>query len=316
VIQEFVPNEGDAWELTLDAVAEFFERAAARAEPPPRIETNTRALLRLAVSGPNDAARSFVGTYLEEARLLGERIGEMHLVLASHPDESAFAPEAFTMFYQRSLYQSMRNLAGRVLQSLAARAENLPPEATTSAARVLQLESAMLRRFRDVIDHKVGGFRIRHHGDLHLGQVLFTGNDFVITDFEGEPIRPLSERRLKRSPLRDVAGMLRSFHYAAYAALHEQGEHAQLRVEDRAALEQWSHAWYAYVSAAFLNGYLTVMQKTHVLPSDAEELWQLLDAYVLEKAVYEVGYELGNRPDWVTIPLRGILQLLDDEAQR
>jgi maltose alpha-D-glucosyltransferase/alpha-amylase len=315
VVQEFVSNEGDAWELTLDAVAEFFERAATRAEPPPAIETNTRALLRLAAHVPNEAARSFVGTYLEEARLLGERTGEMHVVLASAPAEPAFAPEAFTMFYQRSLYQSMRNLAGRVLQSLAARLDQLPPEAAPSADRVLQLEPVLLRRFRHVIDHKVGGFRIRHHGDLHLGQVLFTGNDFVITDFEGEPIRPLSERRLKRSPLRDVAGMLRSFHYAAHAALHDQGERAQLRLEDRATLEQWSHTWYAYVSAAFLNGYLTVMQKSHVLPRDPEELWQLLDAYVLEKAVYELGYELGNRPHWVTIPLRGILQLLEDEAQ-
>jgi maltose alpha-D-glucosyltransferase/alpha-amylase len=239
----------------------------------------------------------------------------MHVVLASEPDDPAFAPEAFTMFYQRSLYQSMRNLAGRVLQTLGTRFDSLPPEAAASATRVLQLEHLMLRRFRNVIDHKVGGFRIRHHGDLHLGQVLFTGNDFVITDFEGEPIRPLSERRLKRSPLRDVAGMLRSFHYAAFAALNEQGERAQLRREDRAVLEQWSLTWYAHVSAAFLNGYLTVIQNAHVLPTDPQELWQLLDAYVLEKAVYELGYELGNRPDWVTIPLRGILQLLDGEAQ-
>ena len=155
--------------------------------------------------------------------------------------------------------------------------------------------------------------RIRCHGDYHLGQVLYTGKDFFIIDFEGEPARPLSERRIKRSPLRDVAGMLRSFHYAAYAALFEQeasGVYAS-HPESLTVLEPWARVWYLWVSAVFLKTYLEVASKAPFLPRTREELQVMLDAYLLEKAVYELGYELNSRPDWIRIPLQGISQLLD-----
>jgi maltose alpha-D-glucosyltransferase / alpha-amylase len=310
VAQEYVPNEGDAWELTLDAIGEFYERVATYTDVPTETDASTRALLRFAGEGPGDEARVLVGPYLEEARLLGERTGEMHLVLSGDPDEPAFAPEEFTLFYQRSLYQSMRNLAGRVLQQLGGRVDELPEPSHAAARGLLDREADILARFRGIIEKKLNGHRIRCHGDLHLGQVLYTGNDFYITDFEGEPIRPLSERRLKRSPLRDVAGMLRSFHYAAYAALMEQAQRSHIPDDDRITMERWARCWYAYVSAAFLNGYFAVMGNSHVLPGDVDELVKLLDANLLEKAIYELGYELGNRPAWATIPLHGVLQLL------
>ena len=315
VVQEFVPNEGDAWELTVDAVTEFFERAATVSDEPTMVDASTRSLLRLAADPATDAARAFVGPHLEEARLLGERTAEMHLVLSADVGDAAFAPEPFTMFYQRSLYQSMRNLAGRVLQVLRGRVDVLEGEVQGCAKEVLAYDAAILRRFRSLVDHKVNGARIRCHGDFHLGQVLYTGNDFFITDFEGEPIRPLSERRLKRSPLRDVAGMLRSFHYAAYAALYEQEERSHVRTIDRAAMEWWARGWYAYVGGSFLNGYFGIMGSSPVLPQDPEELARLLDVYLLEKAIYELGYELGNRPAWAAIPLRGLLQLLHGEER-
>jgi maltose alpha-D-glucosyltransferase / alpha-amylase len=315
VVQEFVSNEGDAWALTLDAVGEFYERVATFTDEPTATDASTLALLRIADEGPGEDARALVGLYLEEARLLGERTGAMHQVLASAPDTPAFAPEEFTLFYQRSLYQSMRNLAGRVTQQLRARLDSLPEPVQDAARTMLTLDQAVLRRFRRIIEEKVNGSRIRVHGDLHLGQVLYTGNDFFITDFEGEPIRPLTERRLKRSPLRDVAGMLRSFHYAAYATVMEQQERSRVSDEDRAVLERWARCWYAYVSAAFLNGYLSVMGDSPVLPSDRAELAKLLDVYLLEKAIYELGYELGNRPGWAAIPLHGLLQLLDGEER-
>jgi maltose alpha-D-glucosyltransferase / alpha-amylase len=313
VAQEFVGNEGDAWELTLDAVTEFYERAATLQEPPTATEASVRALLRIAAAGPGDEARTLVGPYLEEARLLGERTAEMHVVLASEPADAAFAPEEFTLFYQRSLYQSMRNLAGRVMQQLDGRLVELPDDVQGAAREVLGLDATILRRFRTIIERKVTGYRIRCHGDLHLGQVLFTGNDFFITDFEGEPIRPLSERRLKRSPLRDVAGMLRSFHYAAHSALSEYNERSSVRQSERTAMEFWARSWYVHVSAAFLNGYLAVIGQAGVLPTDETELANLLEVYLLEKAIYELGYELGNRPAWARIPLYGLLQLLDGE---
>jgi maltose alpha-D-glucosyltransferase / alpha-amylase len=314
VVQEFVSNEGDAWDLTLDAIGEYFERAATFPETATETDASTRALLRMAEEGPGDDARALVGPYLEEARLLGERTGEMHRVLSADSDDRDFAPEEFTLFYQRSLYQSMRNLAGRVFQQLAARADALPQPAQDLAGELAEREQEVLARFRTIIEHKVNGSRIRCHGDLHLGQVLYTGNDFYITDFEGEPIRPLSERRLKRSPLRDVAGMLRSFHYAAYASLMEQAERSHIAENDLADMERWARCWYAYTCAAFLNGYLAVMGSSDVLPQDRAELAKMLDAYVLEKAVYELGYELGNRPTWAAIPLHGLLQLLSTDA--
>jgi maltose alpha-D-glucosyltransferase / alpha-amylase len=311
VAQDFVSNEGDAWDLTLDAIGEFFERAATFSDAATETDAGTRALLRLAGEGPGEDAKALVGPYLEEARLLGERTGDMHLVLSSDDEDKSFAPEEFTLFYQRSLYQSMRNLTGRVFQQLSARIDALPEPAQGQAARLLEQEAAILARFRTIIEDKVNGYRIRVHGDLHLGQVLYTGNDFYITDFEGEPIRPLSERRLKRSPLRDVAGMLRSFHYAAYAALVEQAERSHIADSERGDMERWARSWYAHVCAAFLNGYLDVMGTSAVLPQDESELAKLLDAYVLEKAIYELGYELGNRPTWAAIPLTGLLQLLE-----
>jgi maltose alpha-D-glucosyltransferase/alpha-amylase len=158
--------------------------------------------------------------------------------------------------------------------------------------------------------------RIRGHGDYHLGQVLYTGKDFVIIDFEGEPARPLSERRLKRSALRDVAGMLRSFRYATRVALVEQAATGLIhsRPEAIAGLEVWGQFWTLWVSAVFLKAYLAVAGETPLIPRNRGELQVLLDAFLLEKAVYELAYELNNRPDWVRIPIQGILELLEGDG--
>jgi maltose alpha-D-glucosyltransferase/alpha-amylase len=157
---------------------------------------------------------------------------------------------------------------------------------------------------------KFGGMRIRVHGDFHAGQVLHTGRDLVIIDFEGEPARPLSERRLKRSALRDVAGMIRSFHYAAYGSLLHSNLGPNIRDEDAETLDPWIRAWYRWVSAAYLRGYREATAGADFLPTDEDEWAILLDAMLFHKAFYELGYELNNRPDWVGIPLRGIAQLL------
>jgi maltose alpha-D-glucosyltransferase/alpha-amylase len=148
--------------------------------------------------------------------------------------------------------------------------------------------------------------RTRIHGDYHLAQVLWTGEDFVIIDFEGEPGRPLSQRRFKRNPLRDVAGMLRSLQYASAAALRI-GRH---RPEDVPRLEVWARAWSEWVSASFLGGYLDRARTTRLVPASDADLSLLVEFFVLEKCIYEIGYELNNRPDWLEIPLRGLLGLI------
>jgi len=256
---------------------------------------------------------SLIGPYLESARLLGQRTGELHVALASSVDDPSFVPEPITPFYQRSLHQSMRNLASQALQMLRRRLRHLPDEAQEQAQRVLDSEEAILKRIRAVVALKITGTRIRCHGDYHLGQVLYTGKDFVIIDFEGEPARPLSERRIKRSPFRDVAGLLRSFHYAAYFALFARDRGGPVRPEDIATLEPWARIWYIWVSATFLKAYLDSTSGVPFLPEARDELEVMLDASLLEKAIYELGYELNNRPDWVRIPLVGILDLLSLE---
>ena len=178
------------------------------------------------------------------------------------------------------------------------------------ALKVLDLQGEVLNRFRTVLSRKITAKRTRIHGDFHLGQVLYTGKDYVIIDFEGEPARPLTERRIKRTPVRDVAGMLRSFHYAAYTSLFGHLGSANVRPEDLVGLEPWARLWNVWVSSTFLNSYLEHAASGEFLPQNREELNILLNIYLFEKALYELGYELNNRPDWVRIPLTGILQLL------
>jgi maltose alpha-D-glucosyltransferase/alpha-amylase len=309
VLHTYARNEGDAWQYTIDQLGPYYERAAAQTTPPPEMDTSTRGLLELSSNPAPPIARDLVGAFLEDARLLGQRSAELHNVLASDAESRDFAPEEFTVFYQRSLYQSMRNLAGRVLQSAHAHKNQLPEQVRADMDRIAGLDDKVLQRFRRLVEKKISAVRIRCHGDYHLGQVLFTGKDFVITDFEGEPLHPLSERRLKRNPLRDVAGMIRSFHYAAFSPLTKGEEGVLVRAADVEMLNRWAAAWYGWVSGCFLAGYLATIKPT-LLPASVEELEILLDAYLLEKAVYELGYEMNNRPDWIVIPMKGILDLV------
>ncbi len=316
IVQELIPNEGDAWRYTLDALGRYYERALtgwgrgehgpARIPPEPLVELAERGR----DIPPDDFER--LGTYLPTIRLLGERTAELHIALAAGQDRD-FAPEPFSELYQRSLFDSMRKQASRSFRLLRQQLETLTPADRQTAERILTAESAVIDRFRRLVGTKLTAERIRTHGDYHLGQVLFTGKDFVIIDFEGEPSRSLSERRLKRSPLRDVAGMLRSFHYAAYARLFEESAAGVVTSpEALAELESWARFWERWISAAFLRAYLDRAQGASFIPPSRQELAVLLDVYILEKAVYELQYELNNRPAWVGIPLQGILQILGD----
>jgi maltose alpha-D-glucosyltransferase/alpha-amylase len=198
--------------------------------------------------------------------------------------------------------------ASQTFRLLRRRLKTLPPAAQSDAQRVLECERDVRQRFRSLRDRRITALRTRIHGDYHLGQVLYTGKDFIIIDFEGEPARPISVRRLKQSPLRDVAGMLRSFHYAVSTTLLEQT--ADIRPEDLATFEPWARVWYRWVSVAFLKAYCAVAAQGAFLPQGQEERQVLLDAYLLEKVLYELRYELNSRPDWVHIPLQGILDVV------
>jgi maltose alpha-D-glucosyltransferase / alpha-amylase len=309
IVHGFVPNEGDAWSYALDALGDYYEQVLASATRD-AAPTPPSPLAAIPPEPPSDEARDLVGTFLLNAEMLGQRVAELHLALASDTSDPAFAPESFTTMYQRSLYQAIRSLAARMLRRLRTRFPDVP-----GADELLGRERAVFERLDSLLRAgRIGGMRIRTHGDFHLGQVLWTGSDFVMIDFEGEPARSLGERRIKRSPLADVAGMLRSLDYAAEQALRAPSTAMLVPDDPRRVLGDWGRAWRRWTSAAFLGRYLDVAAAGQLVPDDPDDARRLLEALVLEKAVYELGYEIDNRPEWIGTPVRGILELLGDEA--
>jgi maltose alpha-D-glucosyltransferase/alpha-amylase len=318
VLHAFVPHQGDAWRLALDDLSRYFERVAAlpkerlAAPPPPPVPLLVRP------NGPDEMGE-LAGPFLPTAKRIGELTAELHEALASDQNDPAFAPEPFGQLYQRSVYQSMRNLTGHVCQRLAAQLESLPEAARGPARRLLDAQDVLLKRFRAFREVTLTAQRIRCHGDYQLRHLLHTGSDFMVIDFEGDPSRAIGERRIKRSPLRDVASMVRSFHYAALSALHglETGRGQSpgvIRPEDRAVLTPWAQAWYNRVAREFVTAYVERIEPAGLLPPAESARALLLEQFLLEKALHEVGTELSDRPEWVLMPLLGILDLLGEPA--
>jgi maltose alpha-D-glucosyltransferase/alpha-amylase len=300
LLQDMVDNKGDAWVMTMDAIGKFYEKALTQTGFPPLVDRET---IKFEDTPPS--IQQLIGReFYELVTLLGKRTAEMHIALASDVTTRDFAPEKITQHYQRSLYSSLRRLMkdrfGLLEDSLAA----LKPAARNLAEDVLSMRGPILDSFTEMFRTKISSVKTRIHGDYHLGQVLFTGNDFVIIDFEGEPGFSFSERRLKKSPFKDVAGMMRSFHYAAYGKILLNDEFRNKKGE---LLEQAAEQWQHYVSRFFLGSYL---ESSGLGTNLSQENRILLRTFLLEKAIYELGYELNARPDWVNVPLRGIQYLV------
>src|SRR6185295_16291425 len=313
VLEEYVPNEGDAWSYTQDALGRYFDRVLAVWETVGRapVPVPSAPLLELAERRIPGEDFERIGTYLPTVRLLGERTAELHIALASGAGKD-FEPEPFSELYQRSLFDSMRSVVKKNFRLLRQNLQRLSPPVREAAEQVLAAEERIIERFRRLTERKLAAQRTRIHGAYHLARLLYTGRDFVILEFEGEPWRSLSERRLKRSPLRDVASMLRSFQYAAYVKLFEETAAGMIPAESLPALEGWALLWERWVSAAFLQAYLQRARGAPFLSPAAEETAILLDSYLLKRAVNEIVYELDHRPDWVRIPLQGIRQILGE----
>ncbi len=314
--QRFVPNEGDAWVATLDELGRFAERVVSEhPDDKPAPEAN-HAPLDLADGGVPEAVHAAAGPFLGSLQLLGRRTAEMHLALATDRGDPSFTPEPMTTLYQRSLYQSVRNAVRIGLRAARREARRMPEgDIRDQIVALAEREDDLLVAMRAITHEPIDATRIRIHGDYHLGQVLFTGRDVAIIDFEGEPSRPLGERRLKRSPLRDVAGLLRSLQYATATTLEDQVERGLVTPDhpNHQCLAAWLDWWLAWASAVFLEGYLDAASGASFLPTDARHTRVLLDAFLVEKAVYELGYEMNNRPEWLSIPLAGITSVLDAE---
>jgi len=310
MLQRLVANEGDGWQWFLRGLEEWFARVRTLPAPP-----QPSAARLFAPAEAKDEPLPFADATLDAAQLLGRRTAEMHLALAMRTSNSAFAAEPFTV---EELSHDARYLEEQVRTTLRIwkdKLSALDDAIAERAAMLLARRAELLARAAAVASLPASGLRIRIHGDYHLGQTLRTrggegpgaARDFVLIDFEGEPARPLAVRRRKQSPLKDVAGMLRSFSYAAHAGL-EAFRTANESAQPEAA-EAWANAWRQAASARFLRGYReTASASPHLLPEPAEAQ-ALLDAYLLEKALYELLYELNNRPAWLSIPLGGILTL-------
>jgi maltose alpha-D-glucosyltransferase/alpha-amylase len=305
MLQGLVENEGDGWQWTLDELSHYYDSVATL--PPPQ-DLGAPPTFLPENESPS-LAREHAGLYLDAAALLGRRTAEMHLALATPTDNPAFIAEPFTT---DDLVADAKRIEVQIslsLEALKRGMSQLTEVVTDNAALVLSRRIELFARARAIASATPdeAGMRIRIHGDYHLGQVLRSRGDYVILDFEGEPARTLAARRAKQSPLKDVAGMLRSFSYAAYAGLNA---FAQRRPDDAKGLEPWARLWQNAVSTEFLRAYRVTIDATNtkLIPSPTQAQL-LLNAYLLEKALYELLYELDNRPAWVRIPLVGILAL-------
>jgi maltose alpha-D-glucosyltransferase/alpha-amylase len=286
----------------LDELARFYESVAACPAPYTPIPTRSYA----SPAPATDDIREHAALYLDAAHLIGQRTAEMHLALATESSNPAFTPEPTT---NEDLAQDRERIDEQTLSALTAleaALPNLPPDIAPLASKLIAAKPQLNARAQSLAgDPTLYGSRIRIHGDYHLGQLLRSSNDFLIVDFEGEPAKPLATRRRKQSPLRDVAGMLRSFSYAARSALNS---FTQRHPEKYATLELWAAAWENAAANAFLAGYRETIATNPLLPSD-QEAQTMLTALLLEKALYELLYELNNRPTWLSIPLNGLLTL-------
>ncbi len=273
-----VDNRGDAWELFQELTQGHLQGRRERV----------------------DAAT------LERARLLGRRTAEMHRALASSDaDRPALVPEPMTADYRREITDAARKLLDRQMEQLERKLDSLEGEARRLANQVISNKEQLVSQLSSISERPMEVDLIRLHGDYHLGQVLYTDTDFTIIDFEGEPLLSIPERRRKRPALKDVAGMVRSFHYAAMGQiLLNPDRYADREADD---LRRRATDWFETVSGAYLESYFSTCGDAAFLPATEEDRQALLNLFILEKAVYEVAYELNSRPAWLPIPLEGVL---------
>jgi maltose alpha-D-glucosyltransferase / alpha-amylase len=291
VLQGFVRNQGDAWRWTLDYLLRSYDEFS---------------------HAQDDAARAeILADYDSFAAAVGTRLGELHAVLAQPSDDEAFAPASASAGDAAAWAAAARAQLDRAIEAL----ENLDAaqDATLAEqrARLFERRDALCHRIDTLAARGNGALRTRVHGDFHLGQVLVVQGDAWLIDFEGEPARPLAERRVKTTPLRDVAGFLRSLDYVAAVAL--RGEDAVAPIENP-LFAPFLERFRLRASEVFLAAYIAVLERAPVRWVDAAALAPLLQLFLLDKAAYEIAYEAANRPSWLGVPLQGLLRLTEEAA--
>jgi maltose alpha-D-glucosyltransferase/alpha-amylase len=310
VLQTVVKHQGTGWEYTIDDLRRYYERVAARVHATTGQGGQEGQDTLPASPSPPPFFAATEHLYLRSAAVLGRRTAELHLALADVEDP-AFRPEALDFAALDAIADATRAHAQTVLDLVDARLPTLQDPARSLAATLVSARTTLSARFDEIRRLNGAGLRIRIHGDYHLGEVLRVEEDFFVCGFEGDPARPLVERRARWSPLRDVASMLRSFSYAAYAALFAFTLNAP---GDFSRLEPWADAWQHWVGDAFLREYRDAIIGTPLAVTD-EAFPVLLKTFVLDKALNELAYELNNRPEWLCIPLTGLMNILEPSTR-
>jgi maltose alpha-D-glucosyltransferase/alpha-amylase len=317
ILHGLIPNEGNAWQQTrkeLDAflgTVKEIPQAELRRATPTNIYT-----LDFALQPPPVIARNAIGPYLSFVEKIGARVAQLHLILATQVDDPAFAPEPFNDFYRQSLYHGYLGLTGRRLEFIRQRYSDMREDMRALASKVLEQESAIIAKFEAVFKQRLHSERTRFHGRLHLGHLLIQEDDVVMFDFEGDPEQHISERRIKRSSMRDLTSMLTSLGYAAQAAIRQTASANVGGDLTTRELRSAGRFWYSHISAAFIRGYWNIAGKASYLPKTLADQQTLLQTYLLERALLDVRADVEDRPELAGMPFRIILHLLDPEAER
>ena len=310
---EYVENQGSGWKFVINYLVKNYEQAGKQVvvlKSLPRINGTFYNLLN---KEPPDILNEFFQMSLQYADLLAQRTVDLHQVLGADTDDSAFKPEPFTDFRKYAKYQTVYSLVRETMRVLGNKIAHLPESISSQAKIILDSEEEIIKRFKVIRDKNISGMRTRIHNDYTLWNVLYTGKDFIITNFEGRPSQSLSEKRGKTSPLFDVASMLRSLHYASYISVFNipQGGFP-LTAQD---IEPLQKLWYAWMCSTFVSSYLKYSQNMQYIPKNEDEIEMLLDGYILERAFSELQFELNNRPEWIRVPMEAILEIISTASK-
>ncbi|MEI6413270.1 MAG: maltose alpha-D-glucosyltransferase [Pseudomonadota bacterium] len=292
LLQAYVENQGTGWNYVVDYIERFLTEHLANP-----------------VQTPAPDAENPHGFFLAQMETLGTRTAELHRAFGKTTGEPGFDPEPIEDANLAAWVEQVHDEAEATFNQLEDIRASCTEEVGTACEHLLDQRQVLLNRIRQTLPSHLDAAKTRYHGDYHLGQVLLVQNDFIITDFEGEPARPLEERRLKHSPLRDVAGMLRSFSYAAAVAVNHL---TMERPSDRKQFGPLVQAWETETEAAFLKGYKMAIEDCPSWPEDPTAR-RMIDLFQIEKVLYELRYEMDNRPGWLVIPLYALLRKLDHD---
>lgn len=309
MLQQVTENQGEAWVHFKDAADRYFENVLTRSKNLERSEDDIQLTQPLGFEDFPEYIQELMGVVLpERVYQLGEFTALLHAALSQGHSDKDFNKEESSLHYQRSLYSGLQTITRTSLQNLKSNLKKFPEDIQEEAKEVLGMRSDILKCFKRIYDHKIPVMKIRTHGDYHLRQILWTGREFIMNSFEGDASKSFSERRIRRSAMRDLAAMIRSFHYAAYSSILSP-EFNQQRKEGK--LDEWAETWHYYISRLFIKGYFDKAGSGDFIPKDPEDFRILMHTFLLEKALSELTYEINNRPEWIIIPLRGIKAIVN-----